>query len=77
MVELNPCDLLHEVWGEPMMEFYKRYKRFDATFWVDWGLGIGGYVRLQKRDFQIQLNLVFVEFYLDLYLLRKGSHDPR
>jgi len=65
--------LLHEMWEESLMEFYRRYKRFDATFWVDWGLGIGGYIRLQKKNFQIQLNLFFVEFYLDLYLLRKGS----
>ena len=71
MVESSSRYLLYEVREESLMESYRRYKRFDATFWVDLGLGIGGYVRLQKRDFQIQLNLLFVEFYLDLYLLRK------
>ena len=73
MVEPSPRDLLYEVRAGSLMEFYKRYKRLGATCWVDFGLGIGGYVRFQKKDFQIQLNLLFVEFYLDLYLLRKGD----
>ena len=54
-----------------MMEFYKNIKGFSTSGWLGWDFSVGGFVRIQKRGFQIQLNLVFVEFYLDLYKLSK------
>ena len=53
------------------MEFYKNIKGFSISGWLGWDFSVGGFVRIQKRGFQIQLNLIFVEFYLDLY------HYPR
>ena len=49
------------------MEFYKNIKGFSISGWLGWDFSVGGFVRIQKRGFQIQLNLIFVEFYLDLY----------
>ena len=71
MVESDSRHLLYEVRGESMMEFYKNIKGFSTSGWFGWDFSVGGFVRIQKRSFQIQLNLVFVEFYLDLYKLSK------
>ena len=49
------------------MEFYKNIKGFSTSGWLGWDFSVGGFVHIQKRGFQIQLNLIFVEFYLDLY----------
>jgi len=70
MVEPDSRHLLHEVWREPLMEFYKNIKGFSTSGWFGWDFSVGGFVRIQKRGFQIQLNLIFVEFYLDLYRSR-------
>jgi hypothetical protein len=71
MVEPSPRNLLYEVWGSSLMEFYKNIKGFSTSGWLGWDFSVGGFVRIQKRGFQIQLNLIFVEFYLDLYKLSK------
>ena len=55
------------------MEFYKNIKGLTISGWFGWDFSVGGFVRIQKRGFQIQLNLVFVEFYLDLYKLSKAK----
>ena len=73
MVEPDSRHLLHEVWREPLMEFYKNIKGLSISGWFGWDFSVGGFVRIQKRGFQIQLNLVFVEFYLDLYKLSKAK----
>ena len=73
MVEPDPRHLLHEVWRGSLMEFYKNIKGLSISGWFGWDFSVGGFVRIQKRSFQIQLNLVFVEFYLDLYKLSKAK----
>ena len=73
MVEPSSRHLLHEVWGFSLMEFYKNIKGLTISGWFGWDFSVGGFVRIQKRSFQIQLNLVFVEFYLDLYKLSKAK----
>ena len=55
------------------MEFRKNIKGLTIFGWFGWDFSVGGFVRIQKRSFQIQLNLVFVEFYLDLYKLSKAK----
>jgi hypothetical protein len=55
------------------MEFYKNIKGFSTCGWLGWDFSVGGFVRIQKGGFQIQLNLVFVEFYLDLYRSSKAK----
>jgi hypothetical protein len=67
VVELGSRHLLYEVWAKPMTEFYKRYKRLNVNCWSEWGLGIGGYVRFQKASFEIGLNLLFVDFYFQVW----------
>ena len=71
MVEPSSRHLLYEVRRGPLMEFYKNIKGLSISGWFGWDFSVGGFVRIQKRGFQIQLNLIFVEFYLDLYKLSK------
>jgi hypothetical protein len=73
MVEPDSRHLLHEVWGGSLMEFYKNIKGFSTSGWLGWDFSVGGFVRIQKRGFQIQLNFIFVEFYLDLYRSSKAK----